>query len=193
MSGSSDADNDTLSPAADTALKCRPHHSDVAGAVKGIITPTVGHLNQLFLHALLTQLGGVDKVGCPEFLAPALLAIVDIDDNDFPSAILDCALDDAEANAAGSEHRNIGSLLDATPARGDHSCAVSSRDATAEQAGTVHRRVVLDGHNGNVRHYCVLGEGGCTHEVQQLLALALEPRRAIRHDTFALGCADLAA
>jgi hypothetical protein len=36
-----------------------------------------------------------------------------------------------------------------------------------------------------------LRECGCAHEVEEVFALALEARGAIRHDTLALGCSDL--
>jgi hypothetical protein len=38
-----------------------------------------------------------------------------------------------------------------------------------------------------------LRESGSSHEVQEVLALALEPRGSIGHDSPSLGCSDLAA
>lgn len=175
------------------SLESGAHHTNVTRAVKGVITTAVGHLNQLLLDALAAQLGGVDEVGRAKLLTPLLLGVVDVDDDDLVSAVLHASLNDGEPDAAGAEYGDVGPLLDTAVAGADDGCTVAGGDAAAEQAGAVHGRLVGDLDDGDVCDDGVLGEGGGSHEVQQVLALALEARGAVGHHAFALGCADLAA
>ena len=169
------------------------HDADVAGAVKGVVAATVGHVDELLLDALLAELGRVDKVRGAKLLAPLLLCVVDVYDDDLGGPVLDAALHDAEADAAGAEDGHVGALLHAAVAGGDDGRAVAGRDAAAEQAGAVHGGLVGDGDDANVRDDGVLREGRRAHEVQQILALALEARGPIWHHALALRAADLAA
>jgi hypothetical protein len=66
-------------------------------------------------------------------------------------------------------------------------------DAAAEQARAVHGRVGLDGDDGDVGNDGELRKGRGAHEVEQVLALALEAGSAVRHDSLALRGSDLAA
>lgn len=52
---------------------------------------------------------------------------------------------------------------------------------------------MLNGNDGDIGDDGVLGEGGSAHEVKQILALALESRGAVGHQTLALGGSDLTA
>jgi hypothetical protein len=52
---------------------------------------------------------------------------------------------------------------------------------------------VLDGNDGDIGDDGVLGEGGGSHEVEEILALALKSRGAVGHQTLTLGGSDLAA
>lgn len=70
---------------------------------------------------------------------------------------------------------------------------VSSRETTAEETGLVERGLVGDGNDRVLVHDRVLREGRATHEVEQVLALAVEPTRAVGHDSLALGRPDRAA
>lgn len=167
----------------------------VPGAVKRVITPTIRHLDQLLLDALIANLGRVHKVRGAELLPPLLLAIVHIHHDDLLRSVLHASLHYAQPHAPGAEDRDIRPLLDAAAAtaRGDDGSAVAGRDATAQQAGPVHGRLVRDGDDRDVGHDRVLAEGGCSHKVQQVLALALEARGPVRHHAAALRGADLAA
>jgi hypothetical protein len=193
LAGGSDADDDGLAPALVAGLEGGAHDVDVAGAVKGVVAAAVGHLDELLLDALVAELGGVDKVGGAELLGPLLLGVVDVDDDDLARLVLDRALDHRQPDAARAEDGHVGARLDTVLAGRDDGCAVAGCDAAAEQAGAVHGGLFGDGDDGDVGDDGVLGEGRGAHEVEQVLALALEARGAVGHDALALCGADLAA
>lgn len=70
---------------------------------------------------------------------------------------------------------------------------VTGRETTTEQASLVERRLVGNGDDRVLAHDGVLRKGRATHKVQEFLALALEPARAVRHLALALGDPDGAA
>lgn len=95
LAGSSDTNDDALTPTLVAGLESTPHDVDVTSAVEGVIAATIRHLNQLLLDALaLGQLQRVDEVGSTELLRPLLLAVVNIDDDDLACTLLDGTLDD---------------------------------------------------------------------------------------------------
>ena len=144
LAGRCDSDDDTLSPALVAGFECRPHHTHVAPAVESVVAASVCHLDQMLLDALSAQLGRIDKVGRAEFLAPSLLAVVDVDDYDLSGAVLYGALDYREADAPSAKDSNIRALL---YARSHHCSAVPCGDTAAEEAGTVHWRFGCDGYD----------------------------------------------
>ena len=195
LAGSSNTDDDALTPALVAGLESAAHDVHVTGAVEGVVAAAVGHLNQprLDVLALLQVLGRVDKVGGAELGRPLLLRLVHVYDNDLARLLLDRALDDTQTNAASAEDGDGGALLNTALASGDDGGAVTSGDAAAEQACAVHGSIRGDGDDGDVGHNGVLGEGRAAHEVEEVLALALEARGAVRHHTLALGRADSTA
>jgi hypothetical protein len=166
------------------------HDADVAGAVKGEVATTIGHLNQLVDNTLAAEVVGVDEIRSAKLLSPLLLVRVDVDDNNLSGLADDRALNNGQTDTAGTEDGNLVTL---GHLRGNASSAVSRGDATAEQAGAVHGRIRLDGDDGDVGDDGVLGESGCAHEVEEVLAAGAEARGAVGHDAAALGGADLAA
>ena len=173
------------------SLESRTHDTDVTSAVKGVITPTVCHLDQLVDDGLaLGKLGGVDKVGSAELACPLLFGGVDVDDDDLASLLGDSALYNAETDAAGTEDGDVATLVNVGCYPGS---SVTGCDAASEEAGAVHWRLRLDSYDGDVGDDCVLAEGGSAHEVQDVLPPGPEAGSAIGHETLALGCADLAA
>jgi hypothetical protein len=174
------------------SLESRSHDVNVTSAVEGVVTATISHLNELLLDGLVLEFHGVDEVGGTELLGPLLLAVVDIDDNDLGWTVLDASLDDRKTDTAGTEDSNVGTLLDTTLAGSDDSGTVTSGNTTAEQASAVHGGLVGDLDDRNVGNDSVLGEGRGTHEVEKILALALEARGSVRHDTLALSGSNLA-
>jgi hypothetical protein len=193
LASGGNADDDGLAPALVASLECGAHNVDVTRAVECVVTATVSHLNELILDALVAKLGGVDKVGCAEFLGPLFLRVVDVDDDDLASLVLGRSLDDGQTDATGTEDGDVGALFDTALSGCDGSSAVSGGDTAAEQACAVHGRLVSDGDDGDVCYDCVLRECGCAHEVEKVLALALEARGAVGHDTLTLGGSDFAA
>jgi hypothetical protein len=174
-------------------LERSAHDVDVTCAVECVVAAAVGHLDELLLDALRAELGGVDEVSGTELLRPLLLGVVYVDNDDLAGLVLDSTLDDGQTNTASTEDSNVGALLDTALSCGDDGGTVTGCDTAAEQAGAVHGSLLGDGNDGDVGHDGVLGECRCSHEVEEVLALALEARGAIGHDTLALCCADLAA
>ena len=66
----------------------------------------------------------------------------------------------------------------------------SAPTATAEQTGLVERDLAVNCDHRVLAHDRVLREGRASHEVEELLALALESRCAIWHDALALRGSD---
>ena len=192
LSSSGNTNDDALTPALVASLESGSHDVDVTSAVESVVTATVSHLNELLLDGLVLELHGVNKVGGTELLGPLLLAVVDVDNNDLGRAVLDTALDDRETDTASTEDSNVGTLLNTTLAGSDDSGTVTSGDTTAEQASAVHGGLVGDLYDRDVGNDSVLREGRGTHEVEEILALALEARGSVGHDTLALGGSDLA-
>jgi hypothetical protein len=188
LASSSDTNDDALAPALVAGLQGAAHDVHVAGAVESVVEAAVGHVHQPGLNSLavLQVLGRVDEVGCSELGRPLLLRLVHVDDDDLAGFVLDRALDDTQADTASAEDGDGGALLDTTLAGGDHRGAVAGGDTAAEQTGTVHRGLLGDGDYGDVGDDGVLGESRAAHEVQEILALALEARGAVGHHTLAL-------
>lgn len=193
LAGGSDTDDDGLSPALVACLERSAHDVDIACAVECVVAAAVSHLDELLLDALGAELGGVDEVGGAELLGPLLLGVVHVDNDDLAGLVLDSTLDDGQTDTAGTEDSDVGALLDTTLSCGDDGGTVTSCDTAAKQAGAVHGGLLGDGNDGDVGNNGVLGECRGSHEVEEVLALALEARGAVRHDTLALGGADLAA
>ena len=172
------------------SLQGSAHDTDITSAVKGVVATTVSHLNQVLLDSLAGQLGGVNEVGGAELAGPGLLAVVDIDSNDLASLVLDSTLQNGKTNTADTEDSDVGALLNLGS---DNGSAVSGGDTAAEQAGAVGGDLRSDSHHGDVGDNGVLGEGGGTHEVKEVLATGTEAGSAIGHDTLTLCSTDLTA
>ena len=194
LSGSSDTNDDALTPTLVARLESTTHNVDVTGAVKGVIATTVGHLNELLLDGLtILQFLGVHKVGSAKLLGPFLLAVIHIDNDDLGGLVLDTALNDTQTDTSGTKDGDVGSLLNTTLAGRDDGSSVTGRDTASEQASAVHWCLFRDLDDRDVRNDGVLRKGRSAHEVQKVLALALEARSAVRHDTLALSGTNLAA
>jgi len=193
LTSGSNTDDDALTPTLVAGLERAAHNVHISSAIESVVATTICHFNEFLLDRLVLELGRVDEIGRPKLCAPLLFAVVDIDDDDLTSTVLDTTLNDGETDTASAEDSDVGALLDTAPAGGDDCSAVTSCDTTAQQAGAVHWCLVGDGDDGDVGHNGVLRKGRGTHEVEKVFALALEARGSVRHDTLALGCANLAA
>ena len=189
MARSSNTNDDALSPSLVASLQGSAHNANVTSAVEGVVTSTIRHLDELLLDALVTKLRWVDEVSAAELLAPGFLVVIDVHHDDLRGSVLDCSLNDRQAYTASAEDSNVRPLLDVGS---NDSSAVSGGDTTTEQACAIHRGLVGDGNDRDICDDGVLGEGGSAHEVEQVLALTLQSRSSIGHDSFSLGCSDLA-
>lgn len=142
----------------------------------------------MLLDSLARELGGVNEVGGTELAGPGFLAVIDIDSNDHTSLVLDGTLHDGQTDTASTEHSHVGAFLDLGS---NDSSTVTGSDTTAEQTGAVGGDLRGDSDNGDIGDDGVLGEGGGTHEVQQILAASPETRSSIRHDTLTLSGTNL--
>lgn len=190
LASSRNANDNTLTPALVASFQSGTHHADITSAVEGVVAATIGHLDQLFLDSLAVELGRVDKVRGTELASPFLLRIVDIDNDDLASLVLDRTLDDGEANTSSAENSDVGALLNL---RGHNGSTVTGCDTTAQKAGSVGGNLGSNSDDGDVGDNGVLREGRGAHEVEQVLATGLETRGAVRHHTSSLGSTDLAA
>lgn len=190
MTSGSNTDDDALTPTLVAGLQGSAHDTDVASAVEGVVAAAVGHLDQVLLDGLAGELGGVDKVGGTELASPGLLAVVDIHGDDLARLVLDRTLHDGQTDAASTEDSDIGALLNLG---GHNSGTVTSGDTAAQQAGSVSGDLGSHRNDRDVGNNGVLGEGGGTHEVEDVLAAGLEAGGAVGHDTLTLGSTDLAA
>ena len=179
-----------------TRLQRRAHDVHIAGTIEGIIAPAIRHINQPALDILpLLQLVGVHEIRGAEFLAPTFLLVVDVHHNNLLRSPRSSTLHHRQPDTPGAEHSDISPLLNALlpVSSRDSRSTVPSRNAAAEQTRAVHRRLIRDSDARDVGDDGVLGESGGAHEMQQVFALALEARRAVRHHAFALRGADFAA
>lgn len=190
LTSSSHTDHDALTPTLVTGLEGRTHHTHVTSAVKGVVTATIRHLNQVLLDRLALQLGGVDKVRGTKLAGPRLLAIVDIDRDDHASLVPHGTLHNGQTDTADTKDGNVGTLLDLG---GLHGGSVPGGDTATQQTGAVGGDLGSHRHDGDVGHDGVLREGRGSHEVEDILTPGLETGGAIGHHTLTLSGTDLTA
>lgn len=192
LAGGGDTNDDALAPALVAGLEGAAHDVHITGAVEGVVQTAIGHVHEPGLDrlAVLQVLGRVDEVGAAELARPLLLRVVDINSDDSAGSVLHRTLNDTQTDAAGTEDGDGGTLLNTALAGSDDGGTVTGGDTAAKQASAVHGSLVGDRNDGDVGDNGVLREGRAAHEVQEVLALALEARGAVRHDTLALCCAD---
>ena len=130
---------------------------------------------------------GLTKCVMPNFFAISCRAGIEVDADDLVGADHARALDHVEADAAEPEHDDIGARPDF---RGVDDGADAGRDAAADVADLVERRVLAHlgerdlGQHGEVR------EGRAAHVMEHLAAVAGEAAGPIRHQALALRRAD---
>ena len=126
-----------------------------------------------------------------EFLGQLAAARVDVDADDHVGPDHAAALHDIEPDAAQPEHDDPGARLDLG---GVDDRADPGRDAAADVADLVERRVLADFRHRDLGQYREIREGRGAHVVEQLLAAAeREPAGAVGHHALALGRADRGA
>src|ERR1700761_5014348 len=149
LAGFGDADHHGNAPAAMTGFQRLPHDRGVAGAVEGVVGAAIGQADQM-LDDVATYFLRIDEMGHAEAAAPLFLGVVDIDADDLVGADHPRALDHVEADAAKAEHDEIGARRHL---RGVDHRADAGRDAAADVATLVERRVLADfGHRDLRQH-----------------------------------------
>lgn len=182
FTGSSDTNNDRLTPAFVAGLEGRAHNVDVTCAVESEVKAAVGHLNKLLLNRTLV-LGGVDKMGSTKFLGPLLLLVVDINNIDGAGLAGSSTLDNGKTDTASTKNSNVVAFLDIGS---DGGSTITSSDTTAKQTDLVKIGLFVNGDNRDVGNDSVLGKGRASHKVEQFLATGFESASSVGHHTFAL-------
>src|SRR5690606_28709103 len=178
-----------LAPALVAALERRAHEIDVADRLERVVDAAVRQVDDDLLDWLVVVLR-IDEVGRAERAGHLLLTGIDVDRDDAAGLRHDGALDAAQADAAQAEDgdRRAGLHL-----RRVDDGADAGRDAAAQKAYLLERRLLADLRDGDLRQHRVLGERRRAHEVQDLLAVLREAARAVGHQTLALRHADFLA
>src|SRR5690606_20102628 len=106
-----DADDDRLAPAAMAAFERLAHDVDIADALEAVVGASLGQLDQVRDQVALHVIR-IDEVRHAEFLGERLALWVDVDADDHVGADHARALDHVEADAAETEHDDVGTRLD---------------------------------------------------------------------------------
>jgi hypothetical protein len=146
LSCGGDTDDDTLTPTLMAGFESSSHDANVTSTIEGIVTTTVGDLNEVFLDRF-PDFGGVDEIGCAEFTCPFLFAVIGVYGNDFLGAIGDAALDDTEADTASAEDGAGRTLLDLRSTSGS---TETSGDTASKETSFVQRSLRVDGNNRDI-------------------------------------------
>src|SRR3569623_658840 len=183
FAGLGHSDDHALAPAAMAGLQRLAHDLGVAGAVEGVVRPTVGERHQV-RHEVAVDLPRIDDVGHAEAAAPRLARRVDVDANDHRRAHHLGALDDVEADAAQAEHYDIGAGLDLG---GVDDRAYAGGHPAADVAGLVEGGVGADLRHRDLGQHGVVREGRAAHVVEDRLAFVREPAGGVGHQAAPLG------
>lgn len=92
LPASSHPDHDTLTPSLMARFKSCPHDCHIPGAVKSVVTSTIGQLDELLFNGSFDQFIWIDEMCRSKFERPVLFGIVDIDNNNPTSLLFQCAL-----------------------------------------------------------------------------------------------------
>jgi hypothetical protein len=124
LTGACNTNDHRLSPTPMGAFQRSPHDADITDALKGVINTPSGHIDDDFLDRLGMILG-VDAFGRAKNLCELELRRIGIDRNDTSCLGLSRALNDSQANASQTEHRDsvpflhLGSVMDGTDSGSD--------------------------------------------------------------------------
>ena len=132
----------------------------------------------------------VHEVRHAELARERLARRVDVDADDHVGAGHARALDDVEPDAAEPEHDDVRAGLDL---RGVDHRADAGRDAAADVADLVERRVLADLRERDLRQHRVVRERRAAHVVVDLGLADREAARAVGHQALALRRADRGA
>ena len=181
-----DADDHRHAPAAMAALERLAHQLDVADALEAVVGAAVGQRDQV-LHQIAADFLRIDEVGHAELLGERAAPRIEVDADDAVRADQLRALHDVQADAAQAEHDDVRARLDL---RRVDDRADAGRDAAADVADLVERRVLADLRERDLRQHRVIRERRAAHVVMDLVLADREAARAVRHHALALRRAD---
>src|SRR5882672_1535458 len=189
LSGVGDADDHRDTPAPMAAFERLAHHIDVADAFETVVRTAVRKVHQM-RDEVVAGLLRIDEMRHAEFFAERLALRIEIDADDLVGPREPRALDHVQADAAETEHHDARAWLD--PRRVDDG-ADARRDAAADVADLLERRVLADLRDRDFRQHREVRERRATHVVMDLLAADGKAARAVRHHALALRRADRGA
>ena len=192
LTGTGNADNNALAPAAVAAFQRRAHQVDVADALECVIGApdlvgaALGHVDEV-RHEVAADVFRIDEVRHAEALTPGLFIGISVDADYHVGADEAQALDHIEPDAAEAEDNALGAGLDLG---GVDDGADARGDAAADVADLIERRVLADFRHRDLGQHGEIRECRTAHIVMHFLAADGEARRAVGHDALALGGAD---
>src|SRR3989344_2926821 len=179
-------DDYRLAPTLVAALEGSTHQLHIADALKGKVDAAVGHVDYDFLDRTV-EVFQVYTIGCTQLLGDLEFGRVDVDGDDPCRLGFNCADDGRQTNTAEADNGH--GITRFHLGRVQHG-ADAGGDTTTQQADFFQRRFLGDLGHGNFRQHGVLGESRSPHVVENRLALVGKTSCAVRHQAFALGCAN---
>mmetsp|Transcript_14356 Transcript_14356/g.28863 ORF Transcript_14356/g.28863 Transcript_14356/m.28863 type:complete len:348 (+) Transcript_14356:1328-2371(+) len=175
-------------PASVSAFQSGPHHLHVTGAVESVVTPPLGHLDNLLLHGDVFFVCGVENVRGSPLLCECELGGVQVDSDDLAGSCHLGCLDHCEADCSDAEHRDCGPWMDLN---GIPDSSEAGADSTPEQTRFLERVGRVDLRTRDLSQYRILGERTRAHEMKNLrTVLQREPHSPVRHHSLALSSTD---
>src|ERR1051325_9579189 len=157
-----DADNDADAPAAVAAFQCLAHRVHIADAFEAVIGAPLCQIDKIGDEIALNLLR-IDEMRHAELFGERAAPRVDVDPDDHVGADHAAALYDIEPDAAQAEDDNARSRLDLG---GVDDGPDPGRDAAADIADLVERRVVPNFRDRDLRQHGEVRERRGTHIVK---------------------------
>ena len=186
LTRASDADNHAFAPAFVAAFQRGAHHVDVTDTLEAEVDAAVGEFNNHILNRLIVIIR-VDKVGGTHLSREGEFFRVGIHRQNAPGFRLYRPLDHRQADPAEAEDGDGIALF---YFRRIVHRADAGRDAAAQQANFIQRRLRVHFRQRNFSHHGVFAEGAGAHIVINRFAVVGETRGAVRHQALTLGGAD---
>ena len=158
------------------------HHIDVTNTLKAVVDTAAGHLDQVINDVI--DLTRIYKVRHAELGRQLDFVRVEINTNNAARAHQFGALNDVQANAAQSEHRNGGTGLDFHRKRNG---ANPGGHTAADVTNLVEGRVFSHFCHGDFGQHGEVREGRTAHVMKNRFAIDGKAAGAIGHEPLALG------
>ncbi len=166
------------------------HGRDMTDALEREIRAATGKVDDRLHHLVAADRVRIDEIRYAEFLGHGAFVRVGVDADDLVGAGHARTLNDIEPDAAQSEHGDIGAW---PHFRGVDHRADAGRDAAADVADLVKRRVRAHFGQRNLRQHREIRKRRTAHVVKHRIAVATEAAGAVGHHALALRRADRGA